>query len=245
MSQTPSGTATILAEQTSVTVPYSWSPQPSFNQIYVTPIDDLGGRTFSVNPNTFTATTFEIDISSIDMQNHSFNWQIFVPGTGPGTGSSTWVPFTPAFTTLPEVINHLNITGPDTNNNYSVFGLKISVTTVQSQIDHANKYISSIVPTLQEGTVDPRLPSAELAATDLACLGILVASVGGAMIGTYDYFLGDMRVARSTPYASAIKTAIDGFRSSAASNLKNVSIVAVGAKANISYRVPHFRDKMF
>jgi hypothetical protein len=151
----------------------------------------------------------------------------------------------PQFTTLSEVMGHLNVQGPDKTGNYTIFGLTVSQEGIQSQVDHANKYIASLVPSLIEGSVDPRLPSAELAATDLACMGVLVSSVGGALVGAYDYFLGDMRVARSGPYASAIKMAINGYSKSAASNLKNLSTVAVGAKANLSYRVPRFRDRMF
>ncbi len=151
----------------------------------------------------------------------------------------------PNFTSLSEVTGHLNATGPDGNGNYTVFGLIISTSCLQSQIDHTNKYIASLVPTLSPGCLDPREPAAELAATDLACMGTLVASVGGALVGAYDYFLGDMRVARSGPYASAIKAAINGFHSSAKGNLTNVASVAVGVKADLSFRVPHFRDKIF
>ena len=64
--------------------------------------------------------------------------------------------FSPAFTTLSEVVSHLNLTGPDNNGNYTVFGLTISTSSLQSQIDHANKYIASLVPTLSPGCVDPR-----------------------------------------------------------------------------------------
>ena len=145
------------------------------------------------------------------------------------------------FTTIDEVITHLNITGPDSNDNFTVFGLTVSADTVQAHVDHANKYVSSLVPSLQEGSQDSRLPSAELAALDLACLGILVASVGGALVGAYDYFLGDMRVARAGPYASAIKTAIAGFRQSAIANLANVSTVAMGKVASAAHDVPHYK----
>jgi hypothetical protein len=72
-----------------------------------------------------------------------------------------------------------------------------------------------------------------------------VSSVGGSLVGVYDYFLGDMRVARSAPYASAIKVAIDGYSKSAAANLKNVASVAVGTKASLSYAGPYFRDRIF
>ena len=153
----------------------------------------------------------------------------------------TWVPFQPAFTTLGEVAAHLNASGPDGKGNYTVFGLTISTPCFQSQIDHANKYLYSLVPSLQEGTSDPRLPSAELAAVDLACMRILVVSVGGALVGAYDYFLGDMRVARSGPYASAIKAAIAGYRQSFVSELQNVTTVAKSAEASAARQVPRYR----
>jgi hypothetical protein len=145
----------------------------------------------------------------------------------------------PQFTTLDEVVTHLNITGPDNNDNFTVFGLTVSADTVQAHVDHANKYIYSLVPSLQQ-TTDPRWPNAELAALDLACLGVLVTSVGGAMVGAYDYFLGDMRVARAGPYTSAIKTAIAGYRASAIRNLQNVTTVAVAAEAQAAHEVPKY-----
>ena len=112
---------------------------------------------------------------------------------------------------------------------------------MQTHVDHANKYLSSIVPGLTgPGSTDPREVSAELAAVDLACLGILVASVGGAMVGVYDYFLGDLRVARSAPYASAIKIAIDGYRQSLIGNLQNFSTVAMGVEASAAHQVPRY-----
>ena len=143
-----------------------------------------------------------------------------------------------SFTTLTEVVSHLNAQGPDANNNYIVYGLTVSTESMQAHVDHANKYLASVVPTLFENSGDPRLASAELAALDLACLGILVTSVGGALVGAFDYFLGDMRVARAGPYAAAIKTAIDGYSKSAAANLMNVSTVAQGVRS--SRHVPHF-----
>ena len=132
------------------------------------------------------------------------------------------------FTTLDEVVAHLNATGPDSNNNFTVFGLTVSAASVQEQVNHANKYIGALIPSLQEGSGDQRLASAELAALDLACLGVLVTAVGGALVGAFDYFLGDMRVARAGPFASAIKISIDGYRISAMANLQNLSTPAFG-----------------
>ena len=141
------------------------------------------------------------------------------------------------FTTLDEAVSHLNMSGPDSNGNFTVYGLPVSAASVQAQVDHANKYVASLVPSLQEGTIDPRLASAELAATDLACMGVLVASVGGALVGAYDYFLGDMRVARSGPYASAIEKAIAGYSQSARQELQNVTLPVASAKAKLGDRV--------
>jgi len=145
----------------------------------------------------------------------------------------------PEYTTLAEVKSHLNMTGPDGSGNYTIFGLPISGGSVQSQVDHANKYLFSLVPSLPgPGSSDPRELSAELAATDLACVGVLVTSVGGALIGAYDYFLGDMRVARSGPYASAIEKAIAGYSQSAKQNLQNVTSPVASAKAKLGCKVP-------
>lgn len=154
--------------------------------------------------------------------------------------SQEWIPFQPTFATLQDVVSHLNVQGPDSNGNYTVFGLTISSACIQNQIDHANKYVSSLAPSLQSGTSNPRLLSAELAATDLACMEILVVSVGGTLVGAYDYFLGDMHVARSGPYASAIKSAIAGYRQSFVSELQNVTVVARSAEAASARQVPRY-----
>ena len=142
----------------------------------------------------------------------------------------------PSFTSLSEVITHLNATGPDSSSNYTVYALKIYGVSFQAQVDHANKYIYSIVPSLSDPT-DPRYVSAQLAALDLACLGVLVTVVGGSLIGAYDYALGDMHVARAGPYANAIKIAIEGYRQSMIGNLVNVSTVV--KLTHSSRHVPH------
>jgi hypothetical protein len=144
----------------------------------------------------------------------------------------------PEFTSISDLVSHLNATGPDSSNNYTVYGLKISAASVQAQVDHANKYVYSLVPSLTgPGSSDPREVSAELAALDIACLGILVTVVGGSLVGAYDYSLGDMHVARAGPYAYAIKTAIDAYRQSVIANLGNVSSVALAA--NSTRHIPH------
>ena len=145
----------------------------------------------------------------------------------------------PAFTSLSEVVSHLNASGPDGSGNYSVYGLTISAAASQAQVDHANKYVFSIAPSLTgPGSSDPREVNAELAALDIACIGVLVTVVGGSLVGAYDYSLGDMHVARAGPYAYAIKTAIDAYRQSVIANLGNVSTVSLAA--NSTRRIPHY-----
>ena len=66
-----SGTATIPAGQTSISVTHglAWTPKT----VRVTPLDNLGGRSFWVS--NVTATGFTINISSADTVNHSFAWE--------------------------------------------------------------------------------------------------------------------------------------------------------------------------
>jgi len=141
------------------------------------------------------------------------------------------------FTTIDDVIAHLGLQGPDSNSQYIVYGLKVQDTTIQSHIDHANKYIYSIAPNLDPS--DTRYISAQLAALDIACIGILVTSVGGSLVGAFDYFLGDMRVAKSGPYAFAIKQAIDGYSADAKRNISNATTPLMSAKAVLGSKVPN------
>ena len=113
---------------------------------------------------------------------------------------------------------------------------------MQAHVDHANKYVSSLVPSLLEGSGDYRLSSAEIAALDIACLNILVTVVGGSLVGAYDYNLGDMRVARSGPYAYAIKTAIANYQADAKANLQNMTSPVASASAKLGKRIPRRQD---
>ena len=146
----------------------------------------------------------------------------------------------PTFTSLSEVITHLNATGPDSNSNFQVYGLSVSSSTVQAFVDHANKYLYSLVPNLQDS--DIRWVSAQLAALDIACLGVLVAVVGGSLVGAFDYFLGDLRVTRSSPYAAAIKTAITNYQADARANLQNVTLPVASARAKLGESVIRRKD---
>jgi hypothetical protein len=79
-------TATVLAGNTFVDAPHGLGSTPSITDLYVTPADDLEGRTFWTD--TPTPTTFRINIMSQDTKNHVFNW--FYSGSGPPlTGAVT------------------------------------------------------------------------------------------------------------------------------------------------------------
>ncbi len=142
-----------------------------------------------------------------------------------------------AFTSFTEVMTHLNVEGPNNTGNYSVYGLPVSQKGIQAHVDHANKYLYSLVPSISDQS-DSRYVSAELAALDIACLGVLVTVVGGSLVGAYDYSLSDMHVSRAGPFASAIKVAIDAYRQSAIGNLLNVSTIVKSVRS--SRHIPHY-----
>jgi hypothetical protein len=73
--------ATIPAGETSVDVPYTLSYLPQISDFYVTPQDDLSGRTFWVD--TLTSSTFRININSLDISDHTFGWFINQPSAAP------------------------------------------------------------------------------------------------------------------------------------------------------------------
>ncbi|MEM4455239.1 MAG: right-handed parallel beta-helix repeat-containing protein [Thermofilaceae archaeon] len=65
------GTATVPAGSTSTTVNHNLGFSPKI--IRVTPLDNLGGRSFWVSD--VTGTSFRINISSTDTVNHAFAWE--------------------------------------------------------------------------------------------------------------------------------------------------------------------------
>jgi len=87
----------------------------------------------------------------------------------------------------------LNMTYDSVNHVYTVYGLTIAEASVNAHVDFANTYINALLG--RDLTADdPKYPVARMAALDLACMRVLVVSSGGAMIGAFDYFLGDLRV---------------------------------------------------
>jgi len=88
---TKTGTATITAGNTSVTVPHGLSTTPTLADISITPLDDLGGR--SCWPSDPGATNFKINLSSMDLSDHLFSWgvvyEVVVAGVS-AVGSATY-----------------------------------------------------------------------------------------------------------------------------------------------------------
>ena len=68
------GTATVLAEQTYVTVPHGLGGTPDLEDIDLQPHDDLQGRDYW--PSDVSPTNFRINISFIDMAAHVFGYTI-------------------------------------------------------------------------------------------------------------------------------------------------------------------------
>jgi hypothetical protein len=138
------------------------------------------------------------------------------------------------------VVAQLNATGPDSNNNYTVYGLTIAQTSLQAHVDFANMYITALIATVLT-SADPRYPSAVQAAKDLACIRALVVSMGGSMTGAFDYFLGDLRVSRAGPYATAIKNTIAGLEDDFKRQLTNLTTVAAIADMQAQGDVPTYK----
>lgn len=145
------------------------------------------------------------------------------------------------FTSLAEVITHLNATGPDGNSNYTVYGLSVSSNSVQAYVDHANTYIGSLVPSVT--STDPRYPFAQLAALDLACMSVLVAASGGMLLGAADYKLGDLFVTKGTVGKFSFQNAVQSFQESFTRNIANLSTGAASAQARLGNEVPHYRGQ--
>jgi hypothetical protein len=146
---------------------------------------------------------------------------------------------TKTYVQAPDVIAHLGITGSG-GTSYTVYGLSILSGTLDSQVNHANTYVNALLSSDLDPS-DVRYNVAKLAALDLACMGVLVVSVGGSLVGAYDYFLGDLRVARSGPYAFAVKQAIDGFHEDLLRQLVNLAPAVKAAESATAGEVPTYR----
>lgn len=137
-----------------------------------------------------------------------------------------------------DVQAQLNATSAGTA--YTVYGLSILVSAIQAHVDYANSYINSILGR-DLATSDPSYPIAKLAALDLACIRVLVVSMGGSLVGAFDYFLGDLRVARAGPYKEAIAATLQGFKDDLSRQLVNLTPVAVTFDVRSKGEVPTYR----
>jgi hypothetical protein len=144
------------------------------------------------------------------------------------------------YATLTDIQNALNATYDSTNHVYTVYGLTITEASFQAHLDFANTYINALLGR-DLTTDDPKYPVAKMAVIDLACLRILVVSSGGAMIGAFDYFLGDLRVARAGPYAEAIERTIKGFQEDFIRQMANLTTPLKAAEATAAEEVPKYR----
>jgi hypothetical protein len=144
------------------------------------------------------------------------------------------------YATLTDIQNALNATYDSANHVYTVYGLTITEASFQAHLDFANTYINALLGR-DLTTDDPKYPVAKMAVIDLACLRILVVSSGGAMIGAFDYFLGDLRVARAGPYAEAIERTIKGFQEDFIRQMANLTTPLKTAEATAAEEVPKYR----
>lgn len=147
---------------------------------------------------------------------------------------------TTTYVTVADVQAQLNASGPDANNNYTVYGLTIAAATFQAHTDFANTWVNAILGADLAST-DPKYPIAKLAALDIAVIRILVVSSGGALVGAYDYFLGDLRVSRAGPYASAVQRTIEGMKEDLIRQVVNLAPVVKAAEATAASEVPTYR----
>jgi hypothetical protein len=147
---------------------------------------------------------------------------------------------TVAYIAVGDVQAQLNATYDAGNHVYTVYGINIQEASFQAHVDFANTYINALLGA-DLSPSDPKYNIAKLAALDLACMRVLVVSSGGAMVGAFDYFLGDLRVARSGPYAEAIQRTISGFSQDLARQMTNLASPMKMATATAADEVPTYR----
>jgi len=145
-----------------------------------------------------------------------------------------------AFVTVSDVQAQLNTTYDAAARVYSVYGLNIQEASLQAHVDYANTYINAFFTT-DLAVSDPRYSAAKLAALDVACIRALVIATGGSLVGAYDYFLGDLRVSRAGPFATAIKSTIEGFKEDLLRQVTNVSTPVKTGDAQEAGKVPTYR----
>jgi hypothetical protein len=147
---------------------------------------------------------------------------------------------TMSYITVTEVAAQLNATLDQTSQTYGVYGLNISVASFTAHVDFANNYIGAILSETV-GQTSPKYQTAYMAALDVACIRILVISMGGSLVGAYDYSLGDLRVDRAGPYKEAITATLQGFKDDLSRQLVNLTPIAVSFDVRSRGEVPQYR----
>lgn len=145
----PSGTATVTAGNSSVTVTHTLGYAPDVNKIFLQAASDLGGVYFlpCTNP---TATTFDINLSSIVMSNVDVNYIInqVALGTILGTITTATVDAVKKILTIPDTDTSYNVEIAEcivSSDAYVVSllgqaGLTMPATIPQNLIDASNYY---------------------------------------------------------------------------------------------------------
>lgn len=123
---------------------------------------------------------------------------------------------------------------------YTVYGLTLQTATMQAACDYANQYVNGLIG-MNITAQDMRFYPAKQMAIDVACIRALVIATGGSLVGAYDYFLGDLRVSRAGPFATAIKSTIEGFKEDLLRQVTNVSTPLKTADAQEAGKVPTYR----
>jgi len=144
------------------------------------------------------------------------------------------------YITVANVQAQLNASGPDADNNYTVFGLPVSQASFQAHVDFANLYINSIIGA--DLTSDnPRYSWARMAAFNLASLRVLVAASGGMLLGAFDYRLGDLYITKASITRVAFEGAAQSFRNDLLRVMVNFSSPVKTAEASAADEVPQYR----
>jgi len=134
----------------------------------------------------------------------------------------------------------LNATYDAVNKVYSVYGLNIAESSLSAHVAFANNYINALLGT-DLSPSDPKYQRAWMATLDLACIRVLVVSMGGSVVGVFDYFLGDLRVARAGPYKEAITATLQGFKDDLSRQLVNLSTAVKVKTAQAAEDVPTYK----
>jgi len=147
------------------------------------------------------------------------------------------------YVSVSDVQAQLNMTYDAGNHVYTVYGLTITEASVNAHVDFANTYVNALLGR-DLAVDDPKYNIAKLAALNLACMRVLIVSSGGAMIGAFDYFLGDLRVARAGPYAEAIERTIRGLTEDLMRQIINLTLPVKAAEASAAEEVPTYRGDL-